>query len=222
MPIIFLVLRTPLNQDVRLIEVVEEPVMQAVRNITLVGIEIHSYIINQTYNSCIIFYHFYEDCLTCEHLHLTSREDLRVPGPPGPINSVGPGAGMAGGKLRPVSRTYSAPLPLITGTNNPSFLQVNTSAAGKPNSGSHSPMEGTSRVMPYLGSASGGLFHSSTASQLQPMGHPGSDPNGPPATQDFHTIRQQIRANVLQKSKEKQEKKMMVSVYVYIGVRILI
>jgi len=150
------------------------------------------------------------DCLTCEHLHLTSREDLRVPGAPaGPINSVGPGAGMAGGKLRPVSRTYSAPLPLITGTNNPTFLQVNTSAAGKPNSGSHSPMEGTSRVMPYLGSASGGLFHSSTASQLQPMGHPGSDPNGPPAPQDFHTIRQQIRANVLQKSKEKQEKKMM-------------
>ena len=40
---IFLVLRTPLNQDVRLIEVVEEPVTQAVRNITLVGIEIYSY-----------------------------------------------------------------------------------------------------------------------------------------------------------------------------------
>ena len=83
-------------------------------------------------------------------------------------------------------------------------------------------MEGTSRVMPYLGSASGGLFHSSTASQLQPLGHPGSDPNGPPAPQDFHTIRQQIRANVLQKSKEKQEKKMMVSAYVYIGIRIFI
>ena len=168
------------------------------------------------------FNHFDIDCLTCEHLHLTSREDLRVPGAPaGPINSVGPGAGMAGGKLRPVSRTYSAPLPLITGTNNPTFLQVNTSAAGKPNSGSHSPMEGTSRVMPYLGSASGGLFHSSTASQLQPMGHPGSDPNGPPAPQDFHTIRQQIRANVLQKSKEKQEKKMMVRVPVYIICRFI-
>ena len=36
-----LVLRTPLNQDVRLIEVVEGPAMQAVRSITFVEIEIY-------------------------------------------------------------------------------------------------------------------------------------------------------------------------------------
>ena len=93
-------------------------------------------------------------------------------------------------------------------------MQVNTSATGKPSSGSHSPREGANQsasgVMPYLGSASGGLFHSSTTTQLQAMGHPSGDNSVPGANPDFHTIRQQIRANVLQKSKEKQEKKMMV------------
>ena len=147
---------------------------------------------------------------------MTSREDVRVGGVPGPINSIGPGAGMAGGKLRPVSRTYSAPLPLVGGTGNPSFLQVNTSAAGKPSSGSHSPREGAnpsaSGIMPYLGSASGGLFHSSTTTQLQAMAHPTGENSITGANPDFHSIRQQIRANVLQKSKEKQEKKMMVSI----------
>ena len=39
----------------------------------------------------------------------------------------------------------------------------------------------------------------------------GAENNIAGANPDFHTIRQQIRANVLQKSKEKQEKKMMVS-----------
>ena len=153
--------------------------------------------------------------MTCEHLHLTSREDLRPTVGPSGISTIGPGAGVAGGKLRPVSRTYSAPLPLVSGTGNPSFLQVNPSAAGKPSSGSHSPREGGnpsgSGIMPYLGSASGGLFHSSTATHLQAMAHPGAENSIAGANPDFHTIRQQIRANVLQKSKEKQEKKMMVS-----------
>ena len=146
---------------------------------------------------------------------MTSREDLRVGVGPGAIASIGPGAGMAGGKLRPVSRTYSAPLPLITGSGNPSFLQVNPSATGKPNSGSHSPREGANPVassaIPYLGSGSGGLFHSSTTTQLQAITHPGAENNIAGTNQDFYSIRQQIRANVLQKSKEKQEKKMMVS-----------
>ena len=164
------------------------------------------------------FYHEFTvtfiECLTCEHLHLTSREDLRPGiGPVGPANiSQGPGA--AGGKLRPVSRTYSAPLPLVGGSGNPSFLQVNPAAPGKPSSGSHSPREGgnasASGIMPYLGSASGGLFHSSTATHLQAIAHPGAEGSIAGANPDFHTIRQQIRANVLQKSKEKQEKKMMV------------
>lgn len=156
------------------------------------------------------------ECLTCEHLHLTSREDLRPGiGPVGPSN-IAQGTSVAGGKLRPVSRTYSAPLPLVGGSGNPSFLQVNPSVAGKPSSGSHSPREGgnpsASGIMPYLGSASGGLFHSSTATHLQPMAPLGTESNIAGANPDFHTIRQQIRANVLQKSKEKQEKKMMVSI----------
>jgi len=92
-------------------------------------------------------------------------------------------------------------------------LQINTSAAGKPNSGSHSPREGAnpaaSGVMPYLGSASAGLFQSSSNAQLQHMTHPLAENSTLGTNQDFHTIRQQIRANVLQKSKEKQEKKMM-------------
>ena len=156
---------------------------------------------------------------------MTSREDVRLGAVPGTINSIGPpGAGMAGGKLRPVSRTYSAPLPLISGTGNPSFLQVNTSVAGKPaHSGSHSPREGAnpsaSGVMPYIGSASGGLFHSSTTTQLQAMGHPTGENSVTGANPDFHSIRQQIRANVLQKSKEKQEKKMMVSIKFILKIR---
>ena len=44
-PFHVLVLRTPLNQDVRLIEVVEGPAMQAVRSITFVEIEIYINII---------------------------------------------------------------------------------------------------------------------------------------------------------------------------------
>ena len=40
-PFHVLVLRTHLNQDVRLIEVVEGPAMQAVRGITFVEIEIY-------------------------------------------------------------------------------------------------------------------------------------------------------------------------------------
>ena len=146
---------------------------------------------------------------------MTSREDLRLGVGPASISSIGTGAGMAGGKVRPVSRTYSAPLPLITGTGNPSFLQVNPSATGKPNSGSHSPREGANSVVsganPYLGSGSGGLFHSSTSTQLQSIAQPGTENSIAGPNQDFYTIRQQIRANVLQKSKEKQEKKMMVS-----------
>ena len=148
---------------------------------------------------------------------MTSREDLRTSGVPGTIPSigpVGPGAGIAGGKVRPVSRTYSAPLPLISGTGNPSFLQINPSAAGKSSSGSHSPREGTNQavsgVMPYLGSVSAGLFPSSSNAQLQHMAHPSAESNMAGTNQDFHTIRQQLRANVLQKSKEKHEKKIMV------------
>ena len=39
--------------------------------------------------------HFITECLTCEHLHLTSREDLRLGGAPGAIPAIGPGAGIA-------------------------------------------------------------------------------------------------------------------------------
>ena len=140
---------------------------------------------------------------------------MRVGVGPGAISSIGPGAGIAGGKLRPVRKTYSAPLPLITGAGNPAFLQVNPSTTGKAGSGSHSPREGANSVAPganpYLGSGSGGLFHSSTTTQLQTITHPGVENNFSGMNQDFYSIRQQIRANVLQKSKEKQEKKMMVN-----------
>ena len=152
--------------------------------------------------------------MTCEHLHLTSREDLRLGGGIGGLGPSSSVAGVAGGKVRPVSRTYSAPLPLITGSGNPSFLQVNPPTAGKPSSGSHSPMESTNAAasggIPYRGSASGGLLHSTTTSQLQAVIHPGSENSATFAHQDPYTIRQQIRANVIQKSKEKQKEKMMV------------
>ena len=98
----------------------------------------------------------FADCLTCENLHLSSRED-----------KVGPG-----GKLRPVGRTYSAPLPLT----NPSFLPATDSSVTNEQSA------------PF-----GGVFQSYPSTDLQ------------------DSLRQQIRSNAIQKSKEKDKKANAVS-----------
>ena len=159
----------------------------------------------------------------------SGEEDSRIAGCPESISSIHPVVTTANeddSNLTPASRTYFAPLPLIDEIRNTSTSQTNELAEGRSSSESYMSRETKNQAesMEMLDLGMRSAVNSAELfqyAQLQRMASPPRESSASRGHQNWQPIRHLLRANVLQKSKEKQDRKLKVRVsFIYCVIKL--